>query len=211
MGNREDLLAAAKRCLLEKGYRATTARDIAAASGVSLAAIGYHFGSKEQLMNQAVYDAIGEWSEGFQQALAEAPAQTSALDRAQTLWAHMIESFEGSRSLWAAQFELIPELERQPVLRAFFAAIQPEAHLGLGEIFYGERDSDGPVDKDTLTRVGKLYHAILIGVMAQHLIDPTTASTAQDLATALRTVAAGVLPQDEGPNEEGEPTEVDSP
>src|SRR6185437_10410782 len=50
MGNREDLLEGAKRCLLEKGYRATTARDIAAASGVSLAAIGYHFGSKEALM-----------------------------------------------------------------------------------------------------------------------------------------------------------------
>ena len=29
MGNREDLLEGAKRCLLEKGYRATTARDIA--------------------------------------------------------------------------------------------------------------------------------------------------------------------------------------
>ena len=33
MGNREDLLAAAKRCLYEKGYAHTTARDIAAASG----------------------------------------------------------------------------------------------------------------------------------------------------------------------------------
>ncbi|MGH4006514.1 MAG: TetR family transcriptional regulator, partial [Pseudonocardiaceae bacterium] len=44
MGNREDLLAGAKRCLYEKGYGRTTARDIAAAAGgVSLAAIGYHF------------------------------------------------------------------------------------------------------------------------------------------------------------------------
>ena len=53
MGNREDLLAGAKRCLYEKGYASTTARDIATASGTSLAAIGYHFGSKEALMNQA--------------------------------------------------------------------------------------------------------------------------------------------------------------
>lgn len=71
VGNREDLLAGAKRCLLEKGYRATTARDIAAASGASLAAIGYHFGSKEALMNRAVYEAVGEWGETFEQAMAQ--------------------------------------------------------------------------------------------------------------------------------------------
>jgi AcrR family transcriptional regulator len=34
VGNREDLIAGAKRCLLEKGYVRTTVRDIAAASGV---------------------------------------------------------------------------------------------------------------------------------------------------------------------------------
>ena len=63
MGNREDLIAGAKRCLIEKGYAHTTARDIAAASGVSLAAIGYHFGSKDALMNQAVYESVGEWAD----------------------------------------------------------------------------------------------------------------------------------------------------
>ena len=66
MGNREDLLAGAKRCLMEKGYARTTARDIAAASGVSLAAIGYHFGSKDALMNQAVYESVGEWADEVQ-------------------------------------------------------------------------------------------------------------------------------------------------
>jgi AcrR family transcriptional regulator len=42
VGNREQLLEAAKRCLYEKGYSRTTARDIATAANVSLAAIGYH-------------------------------------------------------------------------------------------------------------------------------------------------------------------------
>ena len=35
MGHREDLLAGAVRCLREKGYGRTTARDIVAASGAS--------------------------------------------------------------------------------------------------------------------------------------------------------------------------------
>ena len=70
MGNREALLAGAKRCLIEKGYARTTARDIAAASGVSLAAIGYHFGSKDALMNQAIYEFVGEWGDEVQRDAA---------------------------------------------------------------------------------------------------------------------------------------------
>src|SRR5579859_1027835 len=191
MGNREDLLEGAKRCLLEKGYRATTARDIAAASGVSLAAIGYHFGSKEALMNRAVYEAVGEWGESFEQALAGADPNARPLERIEMLWTHMVESFETTRRLWLAQFELVAETDRQPELRKFFADIQPEAHLGLAEIFHG---ADPKADEKTALVVGKLYHAILIGVMAQWLIDPQTASTGQDLVEALRIVAASIQP-----------------
>ncbi len=46
----------------DKGYARTTARDIATAAGVSLAAIGYHFGSKEELLEAgaaAVAGAVG--------------------------------------------------------------------------------------------------------------------------------------------------------
>jgi AcrR family transcriptional regulator len=191
MGNREDLLAGAKRCLLEKGYRNTTARDIASASGVSLAAIGYHFGSKEALMNQAVYEAIGEWSETFELALASADSQATLIERLETLWTHMVDSFSANRPLWAAQFELVVEADRRPELRKFLAEIQPEAHLGLGQLFHG---ADPETDEKTALLVGKLYHAILIGVMAQWFIDPKTAPTGHDLAEALRIVAATVDP-----------------
>jgi AcrR family transcriptional regulator len=54
MGNREALLSGAKQSLLEKGYDRSTVRDItAAAGGVSMAAIGYHFGSREALLTAA--------------------------------------------------------------------------------------------------------------------------------------------------------------
>ncbi|HZU57725.1 MAG TPA: helix-turn-helix domain-containing protein [Actinocrinis sp.] len=193
MGNREDLLEGAKRCLLEKGYRATTARDIAAASGVSLAAIGYHFGSKEALMNQAVYEAVGEWSEGFEEALAAVDPNASALDRIETLWTHMVASFENNKPLWRAQLELIVEFDRNPEMRAFFARIQPEAHLGLSQLFPG---ADPSSDEKARMQIGKLYHAILIGVMAQYAIDPETAPSGHDLAEALRMIAAHIQTKD---------------
>ncbi|MGC2657956.1 MAG: helix-turn-helix domain-containing protein, partial [Bryobacteraceae bacterium] len=61
MGNRDALLLAAKSCLLEKGYLRTTARDIASSAGVSLAAIGYHFSSKEALLTEALLLAFEDW------------------------------------------------------------------------------------------------------------------------------------------------------
>ena len=57
MGNREALLEAAKRCLYTKGYMRTTARDVAATAGVSLAAIGYHYRSLEALLDLALIEA----------------------------------------------------------------------------------------------------------------------------------------------------------
>ena len=68
MGNRDALLLAAKSCLLNKGYSRTTARDIASTAGVSLAAIGYHFSSKEALLTEALILAFGEWDQEFRQA-----------------------------------------------------------------------------------------------------------------------------------------------
>ena len=59
MGHREDLLEGAKRCLLEKGFVRTTARDIVTESGTNLASIGYHYGSKDALLAQA-YVALTE-------------------------------------------------------------------------------------------------------------------------------------------------------
>ena len=62
MGNREDLLAGARKVIIERGAAKATARDIAAAAGVSLAAIGYHFGSKERLITEALTGAVGRRS-----------------------------------------------------------------------------------------------------------------------------------------------------
>jgi len=48
-GTRERLIAAASGLFAERGFRATTARDIAERAGVNLAAGHYHYGSKKEL------------------------------------------------------------------------------------------------------------------------------------------------------------------
>ncbi|MET8340389.1 helix-turn-helix domain-containing protein [Streptosporangium canum] len=58
MGHRERLLAAAGQCLFDEGCGRTTVRDLASTAEVGRAAIGYHFGSKEELLNQALVEAL---------------------------------------------------------------------------------------------------------------------------------------------------------
>lgn len=186
MGNREDLLEGAKQCLKTKGYARTTVRDIATAAGVSMAAIGYHYGSKEALMNAALGALTREWGEELGRALATAiPADAGPVERFQGVWEGVIESFAGSRPLWSATFEVLGQLD-QPIREQLAAGLK-EARPGLAEIF-GGLDQE---DKEAVV-VGSFYQSLLTGVMAQYLIDPDNAPTGADLARALRLIAAGV-------------------
>jgi len=188
MGNREDLLEGAKRCLLEKGYRATTARDIAAASGVSLAAIGYHFGSKDALMNQAVYESIGDWGDEVERALLAAGDLTAPpLRRFESVMERTLESFSGSaHGLWASQLELMTLINQSDELRTFLAGVQKDAAEGLAGLFL----SIDPEQEPTTARVaGSIYHALFIGILVKWFMDPKQALTARELAEGLRVIA----------------------
>jgi AcrR family transcriptional regulator len=190
MGNREDLLAAAKRCLYDKGYAHTTARDIAAASGVSLAAIGYHFGSKEALLNAARIEAIGEWADELGRVLAtDSDPGATPMERFEAIWARMIELFDAHRPLWTASFEMLAQLDHAPEVRRAVADAQQRARLGLAALFH---HLDPAADQRTAWVVGSFYLALLPGVMAQWLIDPEHAPSARDLADALGTIVAEV-------------------
>jgi len=187
MGNREALLAGAKRCLIEKGYARTTARDIAAASGVSLAAIGYHFGSKDALMNQAIYEFVGEWADEVQGALgAEGALDAEPLRRFQSVMERTIESFEGpGRGLWAAQLELLGPMEHSEELRTFLAGVQRDAADGLAELLLG---IDANQDPEAARKAGAVLHALFIGIVVKWFMDPKQALSARELTGGLRIV-----------------------
>jgi AcrR family transcriptional regulator len=187
MGNREELIAGAKRCLIEKGYARTTARDIASASSVSLAAIGYHFGSKDDLMNQALYELIGEWGEEVERALADEGVQVSdPVRRFESIMERTIASFGAGRGLWAAQLELIGLVEHNEELRAFLASVQRDAAEGLAELFLG---IDPAQDPESARTAGSVLHAMFIGVMVKWFLNPTEALSAHELAEGIRIIA----------------------
>jgi AcrR family transcriptional regulator len=182
MGNREDLLAGAVRCLYEKGYARTTARDIASAAGVSLAAIGYHFGTKEELLNAALYQALAEWGDDLGMALAAATRpDASPAERFEETWTQVLKSFAANQRLWAVQFELLAFLEQKPELKAAFAEANRQARAGLADLFGVPGEA-----------VGAVFQALIGGLAAQWLVDPDSTLSGRDLREALHAIATAV-------------------
>ena len=187
MGHREDLLEGAKRCLLEKGYARTTARDIVAASGTNLASIGYHYGSKDALLQQAFLALTEEWgnrigpADGGQEVREEPSADP--YERFHALWDQVIAAAAASRPVWKLQTEIVTRLDDDEKLREAIKEPQREGRLGLAEAFLG---LDPEADPEKARVAGLLCQALATGVMIQWVVDPETAPTADDLTEGLR-------------------------
>ena len=218
MGHREDLLAGAVRCLREKGYARTTARDIVAASGTNLASIGYHYGSTQSLLNAAVFQAMEDFGAEIGQVMrADAGPGGPALERFERFWAHVIDSFRANPGVWAATFDVFGVAQRDPQVRAAVAAGIEDGRSLWARALYGlDADRD---DQRVARAVGSLHQSLLSGVLIQWLIDPDRAPAAADLAAALLTIAGqicadqGMRPGDPRPDEESdapEPRQVGS-
>ena len=187
MGHKEDLLAGAKNCIYEKGYARTTARDIVAASGTNLASIGYHYGSKEALLNRAMFEAIDEVGEELVRAITagvgpDAPPE----QRFAAFWTALLDNFEAHRHLWAATFEIFPQIEHMPEIRQSVVNGIQQARTGWAQLF---QDIDPAADPERTRVVGSVYYALMAGMLAQWLVDPEHAPSAADLVEGLRIIA----------------------
>jgi AcrR family transcriptional regulator len=195
VGHKEKLLAGAKRCLYERGYGRTTARDIVEASGTNLASIGYHFGTKEALLDAAMMEALGDWGGELERILAaEADEDAGPLERFERVWTEVIGSFEAHRPALVASFEAFVRAEHSPELRARISAGQEEARSWLAALL---RNVDGGPDGASARAVGSFHLALLNGLMIQWLVDPERAPSGGDTVEALRAILESVGPAEQ--------------
>ena len=185
MGHREDLLAGAVRCLREKGYAHTTARDIVAASGTNLASIGYHYGSTKALLNAAVLAAMDEFGEEMARAIGEPDPSQNALERFERFWTRVIDSFQANSQVWLATFDIFTVAQRDPEVRAAVADGLEVGRRLWARLLYGVDDAD----EDTVRAIGSLHQALVSGVLVQWLIDPERAPSPAELSLGLKAIA----------------------
>jgi len=188
MGHREELLEGAAQCLYEKGFGRTTARDVVAVSGTNLASIGYHFGSKDALLTEALLAATTAWGEELDHALTATDVSADPQQHLEETWSRVVALFATQRRLWATHVEALAHAERLPELRASLVETQREVREGLALTFHTLPDDPDAADRRAHV-LGTVYQALLTGVMVQWLLDPESAPSGTDIAEGLRAIA----------------------
>jgi len=109
--NRDALLEGALRCVETLPPERVTARAIADASGANLASIAYHFGSKDELVTEAVIAGLDRW-------LDEVARRLEALDAPdpEARLRHAGEAIDATRR------------EHEALARTFVAALARAQH-----------------------------------------------------------------------------------
>lgn len=189
MDNRAALRGAALSCLEQHGYAATTARMIASTAGVSLGAIGYHFGSTQALLDEALSEAVRRWTEPLIARLAGPELITDGAALAGRL-VELLSTFEANRPIAVAYFEALLHAQRDPVLRDRMARDYQDLRTALTQVI-GARLAPGTAGT-TAETVATLLMATFDGLILQWLLDPDRLPSGQQLSQTL-TWATGLV------------------
>ncbi|MGW5574145.1 TetR/AcrR family transcriptional regulator [Nocardia thailandica] len=169
MGNREDLLAGARKVIMERGVAKATARDIAGAAGVSLAAIGYHFGSKERLITEALTDALGSAIGDAMEDLIAESAGGPPLTGFTRLWNAMPAVFAANHEAMLASMENLVRIVRSEDARAQLSDMTAGVYADMGARL---RAAHPQLSPEQGRAVAQLYFALVQGLGVLWLLDP---------------------------------------
>jgi AcrR family transcriptional regulator len=181
--NRLLLIEGTLRCLERLPPERVTARAIADESGANLASITYHFGSKDNLVTEAVIEGLDRWLADARERLGEVTAR-SPQERFRLAGEAIVDSRQRhlglARNLVGALAKAQHDDRVRDLLAAGFRRSRPAvaALLGLGADEAGD-DAAG------------LVLALFNGLLFQVLLDPDLAIDGERLERAqarLRTV-----------------------
>lgn len=123
---RQRLLEASRACVRDHGVAGTTSRLIAGSAGVNLAAITYHFGSKDHLVAEALLDGLRRW---LAPALEVLSGGGDASARTMVAIETLVSTFEHHHDEAVAYLEAVVNAPRMDML-----------HSGLLELWAELRD-----------------------------------------------------------------------
>ena len=182
--HRDQLLEGAIECLRTTGYSRTTARQIAAAADASLASIGYHFGSKEALLNEAITTTCEQWATRLLEAASAAP-DASPLEQIAASWLAMLASFEEMRPVLVGFVEAVGQSAWSEELREQMAAHYRRVRQAVIEIVSSSLGSSAEAAGADPKVIASYLIAVCDGLMLQWLLDPEETPSGEELVASL--------------------------
>ena len=190
--HRTKLLEAAGRLLREREYGNITARDLVAASGTNLGSIGYHFGSKEALLNEAIGVALEEWAETIGRSIQGDASGGMMAWMTQSLGV-VLDEYDAIRPVYLAFIEALARSARSPRLHDQLAThYNRQRERIAGWILDALR---GQIEPSAARHIASLMLATADGLLVQSFIDPQQVPSSRELAGAMgKALAAASQP-----------------
>lgn len=197
VSHRDALLEAARRLILEKGFAATTARDLVAASGTNLGSIGYHFGSREALLNQAIEALFDEWTELLASAAFSEPG-APPLERLTASWKATLETLGEHHALIRAFIEALAHAERSPEFREQMRDHYRRTQRNVARLVEAALGPDAVAKGADPMVVALFLIAVFDGLAVQFRIAPEDTPTGEQFVDVLVAARATALDHDSG-------------
>lgn len=191
------LLEAAKRLVAERGYAGASVRELAAVSGTNLAAVNYHFGSRENLLNEAILESFLEWVDSIGQVSAQltnTDPNAGPLEHMAAQARPILADFPERLPLFVMALEGLLQAQRSPELLGRLAAHYAEQRRRSSE-FIMAATSGEPLPRDEppprMVEVAASFMlAVVDGLFLQSLLDPEATPTGDELAALYEGLAA---------------------
>ncbi|MGH2785521.1 MAG: TetR/AcrR family transcriptional regulator [Actinomycetota bacterium] len=132
------LLAGATECLRRYGLNGTTSRAIAAAAGANLGAITYHFGSKDELVAQALLETVRGW---LAPAMAILKRDMDPAERLVAAVAELQRTFTEAREILPVYLEALVSASRNDTLKRGVEELFTEVRRFLSAQLREQRDA----------------------------------------------------------------------
>lgn len=166
---REDLLDAARTCVRTHGLAGTTSREITTVAGANLAAITYHFGSKDDLIAEALF---GELERRIQPALELLEGHGPPEQRVLSVVQALSVEFERSRKDTPVYFEALLLAARDERYRRSALKLHRAVRTHLADVITDLQGAGIIPAWVTPDAMASLILSVANGIALQSVLDP---------------------------------------
>lgn len=171
--NRQALLEGAIQCLEESPSAKITARQIAAAAQANLRSIGYHFGSTDQLLAQAMMEGFRRWLLELVAAMGDV-SDMDPVERIQHAGEILVDGMRHRTGLVHAFLTAVASAPHNSDLRLMLAESYRDSRATVAGLL-------GLGDDRAARHAASLVLATFDGLLVQAVVDPDDVPNAAEM------------------------------
>ena len=171
---RERIIAAAARVLAEKGYDATTLREISREAQAAPGLVHYYFGGKDQLLVEALQTTGRRFQQRMEHLIQQVPAEQSL----EAFLTQISERVEQESEVYRLRYESFSLGLHNPVIapavRERLAQRREEIGSVVAKVLENTKRTEGTKDPSVDPKVlAALLLSLFDGLALQKIVDPT--------------------------------------